>query len=63
MNEEDPTCNFTCNIGYELTAGNAKRTCQIDGSWSGTDAVCTVGELIIGASSLIVKIALKVRVR
>ncbi|XP_065915238.1 P-selectin-like [Dysidea avara] len=42
MNEEDPTCNFTCNIGYELTAGNAKRTCQIDGSWSGTDAVCTV---------------------
>ena len=35
----EDTCNFTCNTGYELT-GNVTRTCQSDGSWSGTDVVC-----------------------
>ena len=33
------TCSFTCNIGYELT-GSDTRTCQSDGSWSGTDNDC-----------------------
>ena len=33
------TCNFTCNTGYELT-GSDTRTCQSDGSWSGSDIVC-----------------------
>jgi len=33
------TCSFTCNTGYELT-GSDNRTCQSDGSWSGTDSIC-----------------------
>ena len=35
----EDTCSFTCNTGYELT-GSDTRTCQSDGSWSGTDGVC-----------------------
>ena len=33
------TCSFTCNTGYELTGSNT-RTCQSDGSWSGTKTMC-----------------------
>ena len=33
------TCSFTCNTGYELT-GSDTRTCQSDGSWSGTNTMC-----------------------
>ena len=33
---EGDTCSFTCNTGYELT-GSDTRTCQSDGSWSGSD--------------------------
>ncbi|XP_065899833.1 uncharacterized protein [Dysidea avara] len=36
---EGDTCNFTCNTGYELT-GSDTRTCQSDGSWSGTESMC-----------------------
>ena len=36
----EDTCNFTCNTGYELT-GSDTRTCQSDGSWSGSEAMCT----------------------
>ena len=39
---EGDTCNFTCNTGYELT-GSDTRTCQSDGSWSGSDNVCRRG--------------------
>ena len=39
----EDTCSFTCNTGYELT-GNDTRTCQSDGSWSGSNAVCTRGK-------------------
>ena len=48
------TCNFTCNTGYELT-GNDTRTCQSDGSWSGSDVMCSNNtatmsfDIIIGA--------------
>ena len=38
----EDTCNFTCNTGYELT-GSDTRTCQSDGSWSGSDDVCGRG--------------------
>ena len=36
------TCSFTCNTGYELT-GSDTRTCQSDGSWSGSNAMCSRG--------------------
>ena len=38
----EDTCSFTCNTGYELT-GSDTRTCQSDGSWSGSDVVCQTG--------------------
>ena len=38
------TCSFTCNTGYELT-GNDTRTCQSDGSWSGSDPMCRQGNV------------------
>ena len=38
----EDTCSFTCNTGYELTGSNT-RTCQSDGSWSGSDDVCSRG--------------------
>ena len=38
---EGGTCSFTCNTGYELTGSNT-RTCQSDGSWSGSDNVCII---------------------
>ena len=41
----EDTCSYTCNTGYELT-GSDTRTCQSDGSWSGSDGVCERGELI-----------------
>ena len=34
------TCTFTCDTGYELT-GSDTRTCQSNGSWSGSDVMCT----------------------
>ena len=36
----EDTCSFTCNTGYELT-GSRERTCQSDGSWSGSPVSCT----------------------
>jgi len=36
---EGDTCNFTCNTGYELT-GSDTRTCQSNGSWSGSAMTC-----------------------
>ena len=35
-------CIFTCDTGYELT-GSSVRTCQSDGSWSGSGIICTRG--------------------
>jgi len=39
------TCSFTCNTGYELT-GSDTRTCQSDGSWSGSETMCTGGYIM-----------------
>ena len=38
------TCFLTCNPGYRPTTGTPERTCQNDGSWSGTDVMCIRGE-------------------
>ena len=38
-------CRFTCNTGYELT-GSDTRTCQSDGSWSGSNVTCNRGTYI-----------------
>ena len=40
---EGDTCSFTCNTSYELT-GNDTRTCQSDGSWSGSKTICKRSE-------------------
>ena len=37
----EDTCSFTCDTGYELT-GSDTRTCQSDGSWSGSQASCVI---------------------
>ena len=34
------TCTYTCDTGYELTNSNT-RTCQSDGSWSGSAPMCS----------------------
>ena len=39
----EETCSFTCNTGYELT-GSSERTCQSDGSWSGSPVSCIIME-------------------
>ena len=39
----EDTCSFTCNTGHELT-GSPQRTCQSDGSWSGSPVPCTIME-------------------
>ena len=41
----EETCSFMCNTGCELT-GSDTRTCQSDGSWSGSMIMCT-GNLCI----------------
>ena len=38
----EDNCSFTCNTGYELTDSDT-RTCQSNGSWSGTDISCRRG--------------------
>ena len=44
VGDEGDTCSFTCNTGYELT-GSDTRTCQSDGSWSGSDVMCRRGKV------------------
>ena len=40
----EDTCSFTCTTGYELI-GSDSRTCQSDGSWSGSNVTCRRGML------------------
>ena len=37
------TCTYACNNGYEVT-GSSTRTCQTDGTWTGSDTMCTRGQ-------------------
>ena len=41
---EGDNCSFTCSTGYELT-GSDTRTCQSNGRWSGSDVVCSRGNV------------------
>ena len=36
------TCTAMCSNGYRLMGSNT-RTCQTNGSWSGSDATCIRG--------------------
>ena len=42
----EDTCSFTCDTGYELT-GSDTRSCQSDGSWSGSVAMCSRGKQLL----------------
>ena len=42
-------CTLTCNNGYEIRIGDSMRTCLSTGIWSGSDAMCTRGNLQIFA--------------
>lgn len=37
----EDTCTVMCDDGYEVTGSNI-RTCRSDGSWSGSEAGCTL---------------------
>ena len=39
----EDTCSFTCDTGYDLS-GSDTRTCQSDGSWSGSVTMCSRGK-------------------
>jgi len=32
---------YDCILGYEVQSGNALRTCQANGNWSGTPLICS----------------------
>ena len=42
----EDTCTFSCDDNYELS-GSETRTCQSDRTWSGTEAMCTLGNICI----------------
>ena len=44
MGYKGDTCSVACNTGYELS-GSDTRTCQSNGSWSGSDVVCREGNI------------------
>jgi hypothetical protein len=38
---------YTCNDGYKLDKGNAKRTCQAGGTWSGEAPQCSEYSVVV----------------
>ena len=40
----EDTCSFTCNTGYKILTGSTERTCESDGSWSGSPVSCIIME-------------------
>jgi len=41
----EDTCTTICDTGYEIQTGDAMRTCQSDGTWSGADSQCSRGSI------------------
>ena len=39
------TCTTICNTGYDVD-GEGTRTCQNNGSWSGSSATCKIGKFV-----------------
>ena len=37
------TCTYTCNTGYVLSRDGSTRICQSNGTWNGSDTMCTRG--------------------
>ena len=37
-------CTYTCATGFELMGSNTS-TCQVDGTWSNVDVMCTRGTI------------------
>ena len=42
MNVYNSVATYSCNTGYMLI-GATQRTCQADGSWSGSGPTCKIG--------------------
>ena len=40
LTTENAIATYTCADGYETLTGNAERTCQSDGTWSGMVPTC-----------------------
>jgi len=53
------TCSFTCNTGYKLSSSDT-RTCQSDGSWSGSKTICSEGEIFLCCFMLFVSFHLMI---
>ena len=41
------TAEYSCNDGYRLDNGVAKRTCQAEGTWSGQAPQCSEYNIVI----------------
>ena len=41
LTTENAIATYTCAAGYETLTGNAARTCQSDGTWSGMAPTCS----------------------
>ena len=41
------SCTYTCDNGFGLQDGSTTRTCQNDGTWSGTEPRCRRGIVVL----------------
>ena len=43
LTTDGDTCVYQCDVGYELSH-NPVRECQSDGTWTGSEPTCDLGE-------------------